>query len=501
MPDFSATDKAAIDKFFESGQEGGQPVSEEQTSNKAGDYDEALTTAKHFGEMALHGASFGLSPKIAYGIGSITGKGQEYENWVNQQIHTARAESPIASVIGELAGGLAVPIPGLGAGKAAATVIKGTGKLGTLGRHIVQGAVSGVGEGAVRGALQGYGEAGTSGLGEGAKAAMTPGIHGAVGGGIGGGVIGGIAGGLANRAQSARMAATGGGVGDITRQTRMSEGASPYKSWERIKSGPLNRAEEMDLFGKFGQSSENVAKRATEATDKIGKDMESILTTASKDPAGSIPKKDLEDIVLAVTARVRDDPNRNKTTTDAADRFLEWALPMFEGKRETVSVLDLHKIRQKIRESMIGPQHTGIPADNVTNKMLKDLRGELKPVMLDTVRRTEDGHVMSSLLEQKMTDFNAAATLRDLSQKSVPRWDSTMETLWGKGVRGMVSTMGFGPLLGPVQARMLSGVTSTPGVVPNSIMALDRARRMGLMPGAGKLGGVVAGKVASSSGD
>lgn len=123
------------------------------------------------------------------------------QKMLDDQKSARRQEYPIASIAGEVAGGLALP----GTGPAASTVVKPAGS--TL-VNIGKGALQGAGYGAVAGA----GEARPSERLEGAA-------QGAAFGGLAGGALGGIGGALANRTARKAMP-TAPAIDDLAAQSR-----------------------------------------------------------------------------------------------------------------------------------------------------------------------------------------------------------------------------------------------------------------------------------------
>jgi len=450
--------------------------------------DDAAKSVGQHAALAANSAAFGLGPKLAHLAGSVLpgeeGQGERYEREAGGYIAQAREDNPISGVIAELAGGMAIPIPGLGAAKTAKTLARlGQSGAAALGRGAITGLAGGAAQGAIRGATQGYGE----GQGKDWQADLMNAVEGAKGGALAGGAVGGVlgtAGGLlAQRALGARAAATGGGKGDITRATRMSASSSPYKVWESIKSGPLAKAEtDLKIMGRPFQTSADVAKRATEATDSIGNKIGVLVNDVSSKVKSTIPTTDLHAEFQSVADAVKNARIASSDEVHAANKFLAWGKNIFDGKSpdDLSTMADLHQIRESIRKSLGGPQHMNTPGDNMFNALLKGYRNQIGTKMEEMANKVDPK--LGARLKALNADFNAAATVRDLSQGSVPRWDTTMENILGKGVRGMVNTMGFSSLVGPTAARMISGVTSTPGVVPNTVMAADRLRRANLTP-------------------
>lgn len=136
-----------------------------------------------FGRSALQGASFGFFDEAASALkalaeGSTAGRGapgfgERYRANVGEeraQLHAAQEQHPIASTLGQLAGGAAVPVPGLGALGAARGVAgaaargAGAGILSAAGSSEAD-SLGGVVQDAAKGGLMGAAIGGTVGYG------------------------------------------------------------------------------------------------------------------------------------------------------------------------------------------------------------------------------------------------------------------------------------------------------------------------------------------------
>jgi hypothetical protein len=194
---------------------------------------------------------------------------------------------------------------------------------------------------------------------------------------------------------------------------------------------------------------------------------------------------------------VAQDPNANKDLVSGANAFLEWLTPMFARPRggggftrgDTMSMIDMQKIRENARIALQGHQGFNTPADSVKNMLIKDFRKELSEFMVRSAQKGSDPSLAPKLAE--LSDkFHVAATVRDLSQAPGQRWDVVRQTPLGKGLMAMGHTLGLAPYLGAPAARVVGAAATAPGVTPNSLIALDRLRRRNLTPSAGVMGGL-----------
>lgn len=471
--------------FTPAGASAGAPTGTEQEPTP--ERDEASTVGQ-LAALAGNSAMFGLAPKAAWAVGRLSSKekADEYEQGTREYLQQGREDNPILGVIAEIAGGLAVPVPGVGAvARGAAALVPGTRVLGTAARGLVQGALHGGAEGAIRGASGAYGEGGTEGLGTGLETAIEGGTAGGLGGLAFGGALGGLGGAVAGKAQSARAAATGGGAESARRIERMSLSRKPGAAWESAKSGPLVEAEELRtpqgkrIMGGLFQSSDEVFSRARDAAEAFGKGMENVAGS-SRAPQATRRPAELLGLAIDLVEPIEKSHSTTPDARKAASQFSDWVLDSVR-KNSNYTPLELHNLARNISADLVGQHQSRIPADNIFNSLKKQYAYNLRQMVKESLSR-EDAE-LARQYAQHSKDFHAAATVRDMAKSSVPRWDLVKENILGKGAMSQLGTAvmtHYG--MSPVPARAISQAMSAPGVLPNTYLFADRLRRAGLEP-------------------
>lgn len=444
------------------------------------------------GMLALGANSkyFGLGPKVANILGSIIpgpkGQGLDWERKTDDYLNKQRENLGPAAWVAELYGGLKSRLPGQ---KSVSEAIhQGFNKIplggNTFTRVVKAGAESGIDAG-----LQGFGQGAIRSFGENASgfdpdAAIQSGWEGGKTGagfaiplGIG---FGGFAQALSDRANNARFAATGTGVGKVKQQQAMSPNQWKPGVYDRIKNQTLPAAEEEGLIGAYPlQSASNVNKRAYTLTQQVGKEMEDIVTRVG--PKARVdPTRLTDDIINALDEYTG--PNTSSEQHQAVDaalgRFMEFFYSKQTGKVRSLTAQDLMEWRNSLRKGLTGPANTRTPADNLNNELIHKLRAVAGKHMVEAVKGANPNE--GAALRLAMDRYNAARTVGDFSADSVARWDTTMETPFGKGIRGvMVGLLSKAMGVPNIPAAMITAATNAPGQVPNTIIWADRMRRAG----------------------
>jgi len=439
--------------------------------------------------LAGNSALMGLGPKAAYLAGALLpgekGQGQEYENATDKYLSKAREDNPISGVIAEIVGGLAVPIPGIGAGKAALSGVKGATTMSRFGKAIGEGVIGGGTAGAIRGATQKYGEAGGSGLGEAINEILKGGVEGGIGGAAVGGILGGVGHGLSERANNARIAATGTGMGEMNQAARMTNTRNPLNFMENMKKGELGTGGEVERQRILGhhpfQSGEDVALRATKAADEAGKKLESVVKEVSKDFRTDVLRSTVGSDTRKAATSMMNDPDTNKPMKEGAKAFKDWLDESHfqAGSGMNASVKQLHDMAKNANIALEGFQGFKTPADSQMNSFIKSFRQELSD---DMVRAASKGtnKDLARQLAIASNNFHELAMVRGLSADPAMRWSAVRETPLGKGIMSSSQALIWKMLgLPPLAARGMAGITTSPGATPNTLIWLDRLRRSG----------------------
>jgi hypothetical protein len=464
------TQGGRLDGSANTGPDMGEP--EEETSN--------LGTAGQLLALAGNSAAFGMAPKLAYMAGRLGGKekAEEWEQGTKKYLDKGREENPVAGVIAEIAGGLVVPIPGVGFAKGGATLAARLGG-GAITQGLVKGGLHGAVGGAMQGAGRAYGEGGTEGLVEGGKAALEGGIEGGVLGGIMGGAMGGIGGKIAESADSLRAATTGAGADSARKAARWSLSRRPGKAWEHVTSeqGPLAHAEQLftedgkRVLGGLGQTSKTVFQRASEVAEDAGQKLEATIAKASKEPVTKVKNSQLTDIVTDLHDQLMTNAAPAEYR-EAAEKFFDWSANTLKRNQYTLS--ELHQMSRNISNVLGGPQHSLAPTDNLINSLKKQFAHDLRELVVRQAQKIPDSTLAKEIAHWS-GNFNAAATARDMAATSVPRWDLVKTSILGKGLMHQASTAALTATgINPVLARHFSSIVSEPGVLPNSALWLNR---------------------------
>lgn len=414
----------------------------------------AADTLAQLGALFGNSASLGLYPTIA---GIVN---PEHKMKALEYLAKAREEQGGLGTAAEIAGGFAVPLPGLGAIKG----VTGIGKvLAGAGRGMIAGGISG---GMTKASEQLPGE---FDFGEVAKSA---GLGAGVGGGLGA-AAGTIGSAIAANANRVKFSAGGGTAGRIE-QIAKSYPVSTAKGLEKAED-IADIAHKNKWSGGFGQSFEDVLKKTGESRLEHGKAIENILKTHGKDKL--MTHNDFVDDILNPIIKEYHPggmigTKQEKALTSIQDEIIK--LTGNTGKKGYVTLEDMNNFRMNIKPMVWGARGEKGVGEGIEQTMFAKLYSNVSNVE-DRAMMMIDPAIAGQLKNHKL-NYHAAKLWEKMAAKGEMSDYGLTDTLAGKGVRGGVNYM-MGKLAGlpGIPAYMLQNIIGR-GRLPNTeIWLADQA--------------------------
>ena len=440
----------------------------------------------------LHGASIfgneatmGAVPAVA-NLAAQVGMGKGASEGIQKYLSDAEQDIGEEGTFGlKLAGALATPLP-FGKVKAATTL----GKIG-------MGMAKGAGLGAVSAGLHNIGTAAPgeiSGLELAKDTAVGAGLGGAVGGAFGGGSAY-----LAARAERSGMGSVGGTAGrisDAAKNYPVSEYSGLKRAEDVIGRGrdmmvpgkvvideagkkTVGKASE-GIQGKFAQTFHDVAERANRVAMEAGATEGEILAKEGrlvKLKLDTVRQHTLDPLIDELSAKGITGRGDKRVIAELERQWNSFTKDVDSlgnlVDKPNLSIEQLARMRESLSDTLQGAYGEGRLVANKTASMLAKFRSNISDLE-DVALKHIVPDVGAKFVKAK-EQYHSAMVLRAMSTKGHISDEGLMETLLGRGIRGMANTAALTKLglAGPAAYMATSGLAA--GRIPNTFLALDKA--------------------------